>query len=350
MNQPIEIQSTQRSDVLSIRWNPNNVCNYSCHYCFDGSNAGTHKSPTDLDLTIKNFDCLISYYKKHLNKKKVILTISGGEPTLWKDLHTFIRKIKELHDVYVIMITNGSRTLRWWEENGKLFDDVVISYHVAEANIDHCIGVADILYAFNISVTVNVMMDHAHWSRAVISVDRMLSSSKHKWSIQVSEIITDKYHYTEEQKDYLKVNRKRIPPWWHSLRFIKTILLKSFYESRAFFDSGKIVKAESQYYINNNWNHFSGWRCSIGLESIYIHWDGTIIGACWQKLYNLNYSFNILDSNFTEIFSPTLEPITCKALSCVCQPETHVSKINFSEGNVRSTCTPIPITLHRYGG
>ena len=32
------------------------------------------------------------------------------------------------------MLTNGSRTLRYWEKNARLFDEVIISYHPERAD------------------------------------------------------------------------------------------------------------------------------------------------------------------------------------------------------------------------
>ena len=86
---PIKIVSTQKSNILVIRWNPNNVCNYNCEYCWPNNHSGDYLSPQNLDLVIKNFNHLIEKYKKALGKNKVHLMMAGGEPTLWKDLAVF---------------------------------------------------------------------------------------------------------------------------------------------------------------------------------------------------------------------------------------------------------------------
>ena len=84
-------------------------CNFNCHYC---QNAGLicHKSDNLIDEQ-EIFD----YLKK---RKNVIdgIVISGGEPTVQKDLVSFIRKVKEI-GVLVKLDTNGT--------NPKLLKEII---------------------------------------------------------------------------------------------------------------------------------------------------------------------------------------------------------------------------------
>jgi hypothetical protein len=102
------------------------------------------------------------------------------------------------------------------------------------------------------------------------------------------------------------------------------------YESVAYFENNKTVKAKSNTYINNNWNVFEGWSCDIGIDNVYIHWNGEIKGACQQTIYGLDYAFNILDTQFVEKFNPEFRPAICTKKNCFCSPETHVSKFRLS--------------------
>lgn len=89
-------------------------CNFCCPFCQNGSLVlGTHYDlsgaasvlPTAPDDT-QDADIL-----EHIKKRKNILEgicISGGEPTLQKDLPDFLRKIKSL-GLLVKLDTNGSR-------------------------------------------------------------------------------------------------------------------------------------------------------------------------------------------------------------------------------------------------
>jgi MoaA/NifB/PqqE/SkfB family radical SAM enzyme len=334
--QPIKIVSTQSSNVLSIRWDPTNVCNYKCRYCFPGSNAGTYRAPNNLDLIIKNFKFLLSQYEKKLAKTKFQIYLAGGEPTLWKDLGIFLEEIKKEHNVYCTLISNGSRTIRWWNDYATTIDNAHLTLHLAEGDVAHIIKVADLLYAAGAKVTVKVLMDPLHWDKGVEYIEKMKTESTHPWFIQVEKVIEQTADrnipvYTDDQMKYIKRGIKRIPSvywFWKNRSLLKEEL--RIWESKATLDTGKVLWARPGTYINNNWNSFENWQCSIGSENIYIGYTGDIKGACNTKLYNLNYYYNILDKQFTEQFNPVASPITCLNSKCWCSPENHISKIKLA--------------------
>lgn len=345
ISKPIRIVSTNDQDYLEVRWNPTNVCNFSCRYCFPESNEGTHNSPENLDLVIKNFNHFLKQYREKLGKTKFHLKLGGGEPTLWKGLEYFISEIKKENNVYVSLISNGSRTLRWWKQNGHLIDNVTLSYHVAQANVEHHIDVADTMFELGKKVTVSVLMDPDNWNKAVNDIEYMKAYSKYKWFIQTTEVIEpthmalnsikiitkEERRYTSDQKKYMRWSLKRIPGVLWFIRNIRSLKKDiKLWESRAVLDNGSILKARSQTYINNNWNAFKGWECNLGIESLMINWDGNIVGACGQTLYGLDTSFNILDKDFVKKFNPIFKPVICGINNCFCQPETHISKFRFS--------------------
>ena len=342
MTTPIKIQSTREDSYLDIRWMPNNVCNFKCRYCFPGSNDGDYPSPNDINLIIKNFKHLLNVYKEQLGKTKTHIEIIGGEPTLWKDLDVFVKEIKKEHNVYISLITNGSRTLRWWKEKGNLVDNVHLTHHVAQANLDHTISVADTMYELGKKITVKVLMDPTCWDKCVDAVEYLKKNSKHKWFVTVAEVIepeattlgdiriiaTDDLKYTSDQKKYMKWGIKQLPSlkwFWDNRNLISDGEIR-YTESVATLENDKKVKAGSGTYINKNWNNFKGWRCNIGVDSIFINWDGTLKGSCGEFLYGLDYYHNILDANFKKSFNLEIKPTICSKFNCICAPETHLTK------------------------
>lgn len=353
MTYPIKIKSSKPSNILDVTWDITNHCNFHCRYCFPGSNSGTHKVETDLTVLVDNFTHLANQYKNKLGKDVIHLKFSGGEPTLWKDFGKFILKLKEANNLYVGVISNGARTLRWWQEYGHLIDNATLSFHIAEADIDHTIAVADTLTQLGKKVTVLVLMDPDRWNECVAAVEYMKLTSNEKWFIEVKTIVDTadiKVAYTKEQQNYLLKEIKRMPGFFWFIKNSKLILtgLIRKYQSIATLDDGSRLKATSSAYVSRGWDQFLGWDCSIGLETLYIKWDGSIKGSCGQIVYGLDYSYNILDSNFVEEFNPEFKQSICSQRHCVCLPDTHVSKLNLSQGNVGSTRTIIPITQHRF--
>lgn len=342
MIQPIKIVSTQRDNLLDLRWTPNNLCNFQCRYCFPNSNTGEFSSPKDLDLVIKNFNFLLKEYREKLGKTRTHLKIAGGEPTLWRDLDEFIDRIKQQNDVYISLITNGSRTLRWWKEHGHMFDNVHLTHHVAQGDIDHTIAVADTMYEFGKKITVKVLMDLTCWDECVAAVEYLKTNSKHRFLITVGEVIepevpslsgtkivtAGKLEYTPEQKKYMSKGLRRIPGpwWWWKNKHLVTSGEIRFYESIATLSDGSKLKATPGTYINKNWNQFKGWSCNIGIEGIFIDWAGDIKGSCNEYLFGSDHYYNILEDDFTEKFSLNPVPAICTKCRCECSPETHITK------------------------
>ena len=345
-----QINSTQSANRLEIRWALNNVCNFKCRYCFPGSNEGNYPSPTDVNQLIDNFNHMLDYYSIHANKTVFDLKILGGEPTVYRDLDTFIKGVKKKHNVYVSMVSNGSRTIRWWQEHGMLIDNLILSYHQQFADLKHTVDVADIMHSLNKKVTVHVLMDNDHWNECVSSIDYMKKHSKHRWMIQTKELVsTSNYNslYTENQRNFFKNELKRFP----SIRWILknlSLLVKGhvrFFESK-YVEDGVEKRASSQHYITSQTNRFNGWECAIGVESVYIDFDGELKGSCGQQVFN-NSQYNILNADFINNFQPDIKPIICGIEHCLCPAETHLTKTNLSNGNVSRTRTIIPIADYR---
>jgi MoaA/NifB/PqqE/SkfB family radical SAM enzyme len=325
---PIKIQSTINDNILGIGWDPTNYCNFKCRYCFENSNAATHSSPKDLNKIVDNFDHLMSHYEQVFGKNKFQFFVAGGEPTLWKDLAEFIKRIKMNHDVYFSLISNGSRTIRWWKENAHLIDNAHLTHHLDQGNVEHITEVADILHEAGSKTTVKVLMDKLYWNQGLLDIEYMKQMSEHDWFIMSERVIKDPLQkYTAEDEAYLKDDMKRMPnaKWFMKNRKLLREDMRR-YDSVATLSDGETLKARPGAYYGKKWNNFNGWECDLGIERIYIGWTGEITGTCNAKLYGESQNYNILSTNFVEEFNPSPAPVICKVNGCWCMPETHISK------------------------
>lgn len=316
---PIEIISNPKN-VFRISHVISNVCNYKCYYCFPNCNTGTHKYFSDYRLMVKNLRHIFDYYKKNTNKNKFDINITGGEPTVWPDLQDYCKLIQEENDVMTSLQSNGSRTLRWWKDNAKIFSKVLLSYHYKESNIKHFTEVADICYEQGTFVVVTVCMDPLNWNECVAAIDYFKKHSKYKWYIRLQFLEGKEIIYTDEQKTFLHQTVQRYPNFWYALKNIKKFYNK---ESSIKFDNGTTRKLSQHEISINNWNHFKGWECNLGVDSFQINFDGTISGGCGQSLFD---NLSIYDQNFTYKFYPNINPVICSIDSCTCVPEINLSK------------------------
>lgn len=325
---PIRIITTQRKDTLQIRFLPTDVCNFNCAYCFPGQTEGKYRFPKNTDTVIKNFKFLFDQYAAKAGKTRYDLMLSGGgEPTIWPHIEKFCKEIKESHNVNLSIITNGSRTLRWWEENSHFYDEVILSCHHAFVDIDHFIQVADLLFEKGINVTGLIPMDAKAWDKCVGLVEKM-KTSKYKWFIQTKEIVMAPGHgmdvYTPEQVEYLEMSNKRMPDGDWILNRAGSLKI---YESVALYNDDSAEPSRDNTYINNGWNFFKGWKCDVALETLFVSFDGSITGSCQEPVFD-GKVFNLFSETFIDDFKLDVElkSIICPRTECSCLPETHVSK------------------------
>ena len=122
-------------------------CNFACPFCH---NSGLVKG-TEPEIPTSE---ILDYLKKRQNVLTAVC-ISGGEPTLHKDLPEFISKIKELG--YLVKLdTNGTNLpmLKFLVEN-KLIDYVAMDIKNSFENYSKTIGVEN---KINLKDTIEYLM------------------------------------------------------------------------------------------------------------------------------------------------------------------------------------------------
>lgn len=344
MKEIIKIDSNLPNDLLRIELVLSDYCNYDCWYCFPGSNAATQPWPK-LKNIVDNITHILDYYKEHLGKKKFVLHVTGGEPTLWKDFGEFAKHFHE-YGCVISMSSNGSRTLRWWRDYGHYFDHVILSCHHEAVDVAHTNAVADILYDKKVWVNAIVLMDPRAWDKCV-NIVAGLKQSRRRWSITAVEVFHSTINYTKEQFDYISKSCKRLPNPIYYFFYKKTIYKKA----TVFFADGSKKTVGHNWLLLNKLHAFSGWDCNIGIDTFVINKRGELSGACGENLYNLDYKFNIFDVDFKTQYQPVLRSTICHKALCPCTPETNARKEKLI--GARRVIPLVPVSsgehqLHKY--
>lgn len=79
-------------------------CNFKCHYCYNSPSARIFDNNDDSDTKI---DEILLFLKDNKEKYGAVV-ISGGEPTMHKDLPDVLKRIKSM-DFQVRLETNGTQ-------------------------------------------------------------------------------------------------------------------------------------------------------------------------------------------------------------------------------------------------
>ncbi len=119
------VNSKRLGHSLGIDVTPKKTCTYDCIYCQIGKNENTVISP----IESVDADTVVFELKKHLHKYKDIdyITFSGsGEPTLYANIKHLIREIKNISDVPVCVITNGSLFYKQEIRSSIMLADLII--------------------------------------------------------------------------------------------------------------------------------------------------------------------------------------------------------------------------------
>lgn len=321
-----KIIKIENNNEAVVTWILNDICNYSCRYCPESLHNGKN---------YKNDWDSVSEFLQHINDmlgvngRKIIFSISGGEPTLSPFFSVLIKKIYDLGH-YTRLTTNLARTPRFIEENFKYILNASCSFHSAFEFTNNTVDtfIEKVKVSDKVTyTTVRVMMDPLYWDQCVSFIERLKSETTAQIeivriedqygnsNIKLCEII-----YNQEQLDFFDkfqiVHRRP--------NLDRNILFKEVpFSCTMKYEDGTDVEHRSfQKLINNGQTLFYGYNCSIGKESIFIHQSGDIrkgnchVGGKWGNIKEWKkidwYNFN--------------KDIICSNIKCSCGADVRISK------------------------
>ena len=290
------------NDWFVVNWCLGNTCNYSCSYCPPNLHNGKIPWP-ELDR-VKRF---IKRVVDQVAPRKVYFELTGGEVTMYKHFEEVCRYCTEL-GAKVGIISNGSRTLRWWEENKHLFDHVCLSSHPEHADTDHFVNVIKILNN-DVRTHVNIMMSPEKFDHCYAVANRVKELGNISMALQplIHDFGDTLFDYTPEQKVIFDKQHELITKhvkWSRSFDYYRGAMKKVY-------ENGQTQISSAHRFISDNSNDWSGWKCYSGVEQIIVDLGGRIYRG-WCKLGNM--IGRVDDEN---LVIPT-EPIVCSKTMCHC--------------------------------
>jgi len=290
------------TDWFVVNWCLGNTCNFSCSYCPANLHDGSNPWPTP--ETIKNF--ILKVKETHPNKK-LYFEFTGGEVTLYKHFIDICQFCTE-QGVRVGLISNGSRTLRYWEENKQYFDHVCLSFHPEFGDSEHFIEVVKILNN-TVRTHVNIMMSPEKFDYCYEIADKIKLLGNISMALQplIHDFGEVLYDYTPEQKQIIDRQHELISKY---IKFDKSF---DYYRGamKMLYPNDTSLVASAHRFINEKANDWSGWDCYAGVEQLIVDQRGAIFRG-WCKEGGL--LGNIVDPDLS---LPT-EPVRCTKKMCHC--------------------------------
>jgi len=330
-------ESVMGNNAFQIDWMIGNTCNYACTYCDEHFHNGSVKWP-DVDLTVRFIKRLVDHYRIHAPGKKILWNMLGGEPTVWPKFNEVFRQAKEYDPNCIVrMLTNGSRTLRYWEKNAKIFDEVIISYHPERADYKHCTEVANILAKAGVEVSIQTCLYPPLMDQCIEACkyfhENSLAGSHLAKALQVSLASDETFKYDEDKlKEAYSYDGepKRISHGVETDEDFEYHTNKKKFKRKVFGNMTRFINTNtgeiellqsSNIPMSGGYNTWKGWKCMIGIESLVIGLDGKVTSgnSCF---HNLNHG-NISDPENVKF--PT-DGLICPQTWCSCIADTEITK------------------------
>lgn len=135
-----KLEAYQEFPYNLVEWKLHDKCNYDCYFCGDENKLG-RVGWADLETNKAIVDSIVASATKPL-----WIQLTGGEPTLYPKFLELVKYMKS-KGAMVRVITNGSRTMRWWKEvrEANVLDMIYFTFHSQQdADYKHIAEVANL--------------------------------------------------------------------------------------------------------------------------------------------------------------------------------------------------------------
>lgn len=312
INIPIRLvhSNQDHNNWFVVNWCLGNTCNFKCSYCPSGLHDGSKRWP-DIDV-VKQF--VLKLKQQHPNKK-IYFEFTGGEVTLYKHF-TDLCKFCNDNDVRVGIISNGSRTIRFWEEHTQYLDHVCLSYHPEFSDVEHFISVVKLLHD-TVRTHVNIMMSPEKFDACCSVAHRVTEIDNISMALQplIVDFGDTLYEYSKEQQDIFDRQHELFSK---KIKFTKKVQYYRGAMREVYTDGTSQVKSAHRF-IAEKTNDWSGWKCFAGVEQLIVDMDGRIYRG-WCKVGGP--IGHIEQEQLLEV-----DPIVCTKTMCHCNYDIMSTKV-----------------------
>jgi len=304
----IEHANPEHGRQVVIDWTLGTTCNFACAYCPPALHDGRAKwQPVERVLLL--CDDMKAHYGDHLGRQ-VWLQFTGGEPTLHPQIRTILEAAAG-HGFRASLISNGSRTLRFWEGTRAHLDRVILTYHDAFVDHDHFVTVAAFL-SETMPVHVNVTV-HPDRFDAILDKADDVAQKVSKATLTVKPLRVGfgdvLYDYTPDQL----------------ARLGSRDALGGFDEyfgprgkMRVDYEDGAHTLRDASEFLTRGENTWLGWRCDAGLESLRVTATGDVYRSVCSSGGRLG--------NLYDTVTLPRTALRCDKVRCSCIGDILISK------------------------
>ncbi len=322
-DQPKSVDNCYLKVVLKL----GNVCTYDCSYCHQDNKSGSVPW-VDINCAVAAVEEIFRVYQRPpFNKNKIHFELLGGEVTVWKDIDQLLKKIHSLGGETSLM-TNASRSLRWWEDFSCYLSYVTISFHPESAEKEHVISVANTLAQRGIPVNFQVVMLPALWEKSISTIEYAIDHGKFrkitttKLSVQDTEknkLGIYEWPYSTEQTEWFKHNHM------FDVKTPAAVKLTNYQSGTNFWvnsATGQSIEQGSKHTISQQQNSWKDWHCYVGVDTLFLDSTGQVKRASSCMLDPLPGNW-LTDVSSVEW---SADPVKCPYNRCYCGTDIEARK------------------------
>lgn len=327
---PIRMERAIPRKYKTVEWKLHNVCNYDCSFCGDENKIGDQRWH-DIEVYKNVVKKLMTQAEKE--NKFIWFQLTGGEPTLYPKLLELLEFIKA-NGHKVAMISNGSRTIRYWKEfaEKKVLDILFLTHHTEQDDDEtHTIKVANLFHETTTDVRIQVtapthLLDEAFRRHTQILENTGAISSLKAIFYYTNGSFSPRElaKYSKEQTELLLQNISK-PGKLRSTKTMAMMPISAHYGTKMSveFSDGSFKDRSVYELVEKHENSFTGWSCSIGRDLITIQHELIYRGVC--RVGGIIGNINDEDFGFVN------DNVRCTAKWCTCLMDLQEPKFRDSQ-------------------
>lgn len=314
---PVKVVLDQEIDYFQVTWKIHNICTYDCSFC-----EPTYKNGDQRWLTLDEYKLMVDKLLVAAGNKRLWISFTGGEPTLCPHFVELAQYIKS-KNCYLSLLSNGTRTIRWWKElrDAGVLDVLTITVHPEQnADPEHISELLNLFldeptktYCWITSTkdTVKQAID-AHIYLCKTTGAEVLVKAMFITGYDLNNYIDPAYQlYIKHRAGargllYNKKKLANVPPAPNTIRI--------------YMNDGSSETVTTENAVRNDMHYFEGWECYVGEFQAFIDYYKMHRGSCFL---NTDQYINLL----TDDVSFWTTPVTCERPTCLCGADIISTKI-----------------------
>ena len=302
--------------VVLVNWNLGKRCNYDCSYC--SPHVHDWVSPHHPIEYIENFVTQVNAWAVSQNKT-FNMSITGGEPFVHPDIIEILKTIKEASafDNQLVVITNGSLPLKLYKESLKYLTHLTVSLHLEKSDSetqatlekivkihqqypDHWISVQVMCAPGKLDFVENTIIPLLESNGVKFTLRRIrpwLNEANEEWQTTPKREILKRVYTIKEQTYQKKLEKDTLDRRLYEvydqedfytaeeLEWFKTHIPATAWQNIGVWTEDlNYTETNSDTMVSNNRNQFNGWTCFVGIDSLFLDFNGLVYrGPCQNQ-------------------------------------------------------------------